>query len=294
MFGPDSDGVVSARLATPVAGTPGWFQDGDPTVPRRATLVRDWFLNGIVAELRSLLAFVGLAEDKGRDDQVLEAVQRIAGATGPRAVFATAGTFSWTCPAGVFRIHVRLVGGGGPGGHGYTGAGGGGSAGGGWNGVIATVPGETLSGVIGAGGMAGTLPGGIATGTTAGGTTSLNRGGALLAQATGGSGGAGGGPGKGGAGNLSFGHGIGDSSTTDMPTGESGQNGVAIPALLIGGKGGSTGGLNGGAAQMIATPGNADGNGAQTGCGGGGGVGNGLGGNGGGGLVIIEYGTPTP
>lgn len=291
MFGPDSDGVVSARPVAPAAGTPGWFQDGDPTVPRRPTLVRDWFLNGILAELRSLLAFVGLAENKGRDDQVLEVVQRIAGATGPRAVFATAGTFAWVVPLGVYRIHVRLVGGGGPGGHGYTGAGGGGSAGGGWNGVIATVPGETLAVDVATAGMAGNTAGTAATG---GGTSTLRRGAAVLAQATGGSGGGGGGPGTGGVGNLSFGHGIGDNLTTDMPTGESGQNGVAIPALLIGGKGGSTVALNGGAAQMIATPGNADGNGAQTGCGGGGGVGNGLGGNGGGGLVIIEYGTPTP
>jgi len=141
--------------------------------------------------------------------------------------------------------------------------------------------------------MAGTLPGGVATGTTAGGASSLSRGGVLLAQATGGGGGGGGGPGAGGRGDVGFGRGNGDPATVLCPFGESGQNGCATSSQLTGGKGGGIMGFNGGAAQVIATPGTADGNGGQNGCGGGGGVGNGLGGNGGGGLVVIEYGTPT-
>lgn len=77
--------------------------------------------------------------------------------------FLTTGTFSWTVPAGVFRVWATVVGGGGGGGGGsgawspYTGAyayggGGGGRGGTGYRRPIDVIPGSSLSIKVGAGG----------------------------------------------------------------------------------------------------------------------------------------------
>lgn len=73
-----------------------------------------------------------------------------------QAAFVTAGTHSWTAPAGVTSVSVVAVGGGGGGGTpipsftpGYTGGGGGGL---GWKNNIPVVPGQTYTVVVGAGG----------------------------------------------------------------------------------------------------------------------------------------------
>ena len=60
--------------------------------------------------------------------------------------YTTGGTYSWTCPAGVFSVSVVCVGGGGSG----RGAGGGGG-GLGWKNSIAVTPGQTYTVVVGAG-----------------------------------------------------------------------------------------------------------------------------------------------
>lgn len=136
MFPPDDADAVAQRPPTPAAGVPGWFDEGDPVVGRWPTLVRGWFLNMLVAELKTLLAFVEMVPVKGNDGQVLEAVQRIAGATGPRWNRSAPGVYDWRCPAGTFEVLARFTGGGGRGGPGTTTAI---SLGGGGGGCIAAV-----------------------------------------------------------------------------------------------------------------------------------------------------------
>jgi hypothetical protein len=102
-----------------------------------------------------------------------------------------AGTYSWTCPAGVTRVWVEVWGGGG----GATGGAGSGGAGGGYAaGWLAVVPGTSYTYIVGNGGT-GTGYGGP---STAGGTSSITNGTATI-QATGGSPGLTG-PGAGGQG----------------------------------------------------------------------------------------------
>ena len=71
-----------------------------------------------------------------------------------QAQYTTAGTYSWTAPAGVFSVSVVAIGGGG-GGHNYvsgqTGNGGGGG-GLGWKNAIPVVPGQSYTVVVGSGG----------------------------------------------------------------------------------------------------------------------------------------------
>lgn len=84
--------------------------------------------------------------------------------------YATAGTYTWTCPAGVTSVTVECWGGGGGGGFGRAtnGAAGGGGGGGAYaSSVITVTPGVSYTVVVGAGGS-----GGAANGTT--GTAGLN------------------------------------------------------------------------------------------------------------------------
>ena len=70
--------------------------------------------------------------------------------------YTTGGTYSWTCPAGVFSVCVVAVGGGGS--H-RSGPGGGGL---GWKNNIAVVPGQSYTVVVGAGGISDTGANGYA------------------------------------------------------------------------------------------------------------------------------------
>ena len=63
--------------------------------------------------------------------------------------YTTAGTYSWTAPAGVTTVSVVCVGGGGSGGTGTPGGGGGGL---GWKNNVVVVPGQSYTVVVGAGG----------------------------------------------------------------------------------------------------------------------------------------------
>ena len=85
------------------------------------------------------------------------------GAGGAIVTFSTAGTSSWTVPAGVTRAYVVLcgAGGGGTGGSGGGSAGGSGGSGGCAEGWLNTTPGASLAYTIGAGGAGGTSGGGL-------------------------------------------------------------------------------------------------------------------------------------
>ncbi len=175
MFGPDDLDAATVRPPTPGAGTPGWFQEGDLALRRWPTKVRAWFLNMLLEELRALISFAGLTEDKAYDGQVLEAVQRIARATGPRWVRDTPGDHAWTCPAGVYSVTPRFQAGGGAGAAGTTTAPGHGGGGGAYaEDAVGVVPGtEYLVSIGSDGGIVGfgliVPPGGAATGARPGG-----------------------------------------------------------------------------------------------------------------------------
>lgn len=198
------------------------------------------------------------------------------------ALYSTAGTFSWVCPAGVTKVRAKIWGGGGGGGGSGTAAGSAATSAGGAGyaeKVLDVVPGTSYAVVVGAGGTAGPGGGSPAAGGT-GGTSSF--GGVL--SATGGTGGVAangapqtatgaGGAGSGGDLNVPGGGGgvayqIG--SNYLMPSGGySFQTSVNQPVL--------TGALIAGR------------QGAFPGGGGGGGFLGGAGGVGGGGLVILEF-----
>lgn len=143
--------------------------------------------------------------------------------------FQTAGTATWTVPAGVYRIQVELWGGGGGGGYGDTRSvpttphGGGGGAGGGVIVLINVTPGDIWTYVVGAGGTGGVGPtnaggGNGAASTFTRGAVSYSAGGGL--NGTGGdTGGVGGSGGLGSGGNVNF---SGGSAGSGIP----GQGGI--------------------------------------------------------------------
>lgn len=95
--------------------------------------------------------------------------------------FSTAGTFTFTVPAGVTKIMVEVWGGGGGGGDGGSGGGGGGGAGGYGKDMFTVSPATTYTVIVGAGGAGGNFTNG-----GNGGTSSFGS----LISATGGTGGA--------------------------------------------------------------------------------------------------------
>lgn len=75
--------TAAAVLPTPgAAGTPGFFTKGNPLLAVPATRVTADFLNAVQEELSNLVEGGGLVLDKGARDQVLQAVVRIADASG--------------------------------------------------------------------------------------------------------------------------------------------------------------------------------------------------------------------
>jgi hypothetical protein len=225
--------------------------------------------------------------------------------------YATPGTYSWTCPAGVTSVTVKCYGGGGGGGRavgnlintiGRGGGGGGAYA----SSTITVNPGTTYTVIVGSAGAGGNLTAAANTGGTSSfGTTlvvAVGGGGVANDSNTAGAGGTAasstgttkfsGGNGVAGSGGTA-GAGGGGAGTT-----AAGGNGAGMTA----GAGGAVGGGSGGAGRNNNGAGNA---GVTYGGGGGGGrVGAGLGtnngGSGGNGAVILSYtvpacsGTPAP
>ena len=216
-------------------------------------------------------------------------------------IYNTQGAGTFTVPAGVTSITLKLWGGGGGGGAGGSAAAGGAGGGSGYvTETISVTPGETLDVYVGGGGARGTrnTAGG---GGGGGGYTSLYRSGTPLAISaggagggggrntsgnTGGAGGAGGGT-SGVAGSASgvSGGGGGGTSGSGGGAGTGGSNSGSGGASLVGGAGGdgrtSAGADGSGATGGLATGGNG-GSVVSTGNAGGGGGGGGLFGGGGG------------
>ena len=204
------------------------------------------------------------------------------------------GTYSFEVPAGVTEVSAVAIGGGGGAafctGSNASSAGGGGGGGTAW-GTFTVTPGETLTVVVGTGGMGGESAGAIA--GASGGDSTISRGGTVLLNGGGGAGGVADAP----ATNSSFGTAAagGTSTGSERDGGGSGGLGGHPRHNFGGGGGGGAGGYNGNGGN--GGSGNNSGttpNGGQgTGGGGGGGGGQGTGGvqdNGGGGIGI--YGGP--
>lgn len=113
----------------------------------------------------------GLVPTVSDDEDAVEfkAVERVF-------IFTTPGTYTWTCPPGITRVAVTMVGGGGGGGAGHSGGGTtNGSSGGAMGGyvyreIVAVTPGTSYTVVVGAAGVGGTAPDGNG---TAGGSSSF-------------------------------------------------------------------------------------------------------------------------
>lgn len=127
----------------------GQFVSEDAVTGRAPTLVTAEWLNAVQEELVALVEAAGLTLDKTNPAQVLQAIQLRKSLC---AVFTASGSF--TVPAGVYRLHVRLVGGGGAGG-GATGTsfGSGGGAGGYAEGWANVIPGQVIPVTVGSAGI---------------------------------------------------------------------------------------------------------------------------------------------
>ena len=204
------------------------------------------------------------------------------------------GTYSFEVPAGVTEVSAVAIGGGGGAafctGSNASSAGGGGGGGNAW-GTFTVTPGETLTVVVGTGGLGGQSSGAIA--GASGGDSTISRGGTVLLNGGGGAGGVADAP----ATNSSFGTAAAGGTSTGSERDGGGAGGLGgYPRYNFGGGGGGgAGGYNGGGGN--GGSGNASGTtpqgGGGVGGGGGGGGGQGTGGeqnNGGGGVGI--YGGP--
>lgn len=192
--------------------------------------------DGIIGQVLMLL--------RNGDDWQVAGLSSVA--VPPRLIlrYSTAGTYSWTVPAGVYLVYVEVrPGGGGSGGATSSGGSGGGGGGGGQaEGWVAVTPGQVITIIVGAGGTAGT--GSPAVNGGAGGSSSF--GSTLPISATGGGGGGTqsgtgglGGIGSGGQINRSGGNGYAGTylNGTTTPVGGNGApayGGSVIPAYVSG------------------------------------------------------------
>ena len=200
--------------------------------------------------------------------------------------YTTAGTYSWTAPAGVYSVSVVAVGGGGGAGQvaGYNGLDIGGAGGGGlgWKNNISVTPGQSYTVVVGVGGPNSTSGGAsyfISTATVAGYGGEYGRGqqggnspGGTFVGTGGGNGGSGGNGftyagGGGGAGGYSGSGGLGaeGSDFNGVGTGGSGGGGGGGTSSMHAGGGGGVGIYGEGASGAVRTSQGGGGNGGSGG-----------------------------
>jgi hypothetical protein len=261
----DPTAVATIPAVPALSGPTGYFTGGNPTGGIPATRVRAWWLNMLMQELVGIVEAAGLTPSAA-GDQVLAAIRLLMPTD--VAAFQTAGTTSWSCPAGVTRVWARIWGGGGSGAGGSSGQGQPGGGGGGyWEGWVSVVPGTAYPIVVGTGGIGG-LAGqsGANGGSSSAFGVSVPGGGAGVFNAS-----IGGAPGAGPSGGFAGG----------------GAYGAQANAAYGGAGGGAAaGGAGGGASAFGGLIGAYPGGGGS----GGGGSGSGYqGGGGGGGAVVLTY-----
>lgn len=181
-----------------------------------------------------------------------------------QTAYTSPGTFSWTCPAGVFFVCVVAVGGGGGGSSGTVFGSGGGGGGIGWINNYAVTPGSSYAVTVGAAGAGGVNSNGVAGGNSffvntstvcgfGGGfgnssTGAGGSGGACFPSAQGGQGGSGGAAtvntgGGGGAGGYSGNGGAGGGASVAGSPGTGGAGGGGGGANITNSRGGGGGGV---------------------------------------------------
>ncbi|MDO9711040.1 hypothetical protein [Paracraurococcus lichenis] len=75
----DSSTAVSVMPTPGAAGTPGWFTDGNPALGIAGTVVTADWLNAQQAEILNVLTAAGITPDKTKQNQLLTAIQTLAG-----------------------------------------------------------------------------------------------------------------------------------------------------------------------------------------------------------------------
>jgi len=218
-------------VANPIvnAGDPHQFTAGIRSVI-------ETFLNG-ATEAQDVTFDVTAIDDLGMESPVTTMTIPVDIDRAGEAVFTSAGTYSWTAPAGITSISVVLVGGGGSGFAGNPDNGGGGGGGLTWTNDVPVVPGTSYAVVVGAAGAINGYAGG-ASSLTVGTATHSAQGGSGGRSGVGGAGGSGSG-GKGGNGSA----GINSAGGGGGAAGYTGDGGNGGPGPGSGG--GAAGGYGG-------------------------------------------------
>lgn len=267
--------TVDANTNDPNSSTTGWLNLSKITAIASLTAAADTLAYFTGVNSAAITALTSVGRDVIGQSTLASLVQYLGLQNVSRSritSYTTAGTYSFTVPDAVYRIHCRVVGaGGGAGGSASAKSGGGGGGGGYAEGVITVTPGQVISITVGAQGNGGPV-GDIG---TSGGLSSI---GSFMSA----SGGAYGGAGGGGTGSGGFG---GTGSGGDINSvGSDGSDGTSSGAVGGGAGGGS---LLGGSTRSGTTGRN------SLSIGGGGAASYALtsqsGGNGKDGAVILEY-----
>lgn len=74
MHRPDHDSAVAVRPTTAAAGTPGWFQDGNPAEGIRGTVLQADLMNDVLGNLLAVCTAGGITPMKGQDNNVRDAI----------------------------------------------------------------------------------------------------------------------------------------------------------------------------------------------------------------------------
>lgn len=108
MHRPDHDSAVAVRPATAAAGTPGWFQDGNPAEGVRGTVLQADVMNDLLANCLAICAAGGVTPVKGNDNNLRDAIlAMIAAGTVPTGAMLPFP--STAAPAGWARMDGALV-----------------------------------------------------------------------------------------------------------------------------------------------------------------------------------------
>lgn len=75
MFPIDNSTAIAVRPATPAAGTPGWFTNGNPASGVPGTVIDADFWNMLIQELKNVLLAASITPAKGTENQLLQSLQ---------------------------------------------------------------------------------------------------------------------------------------------------------------------------------------------------------------------------
>ena len=210
-FASANAGASNYTITFPAATATVATLDGTQTLTNKTIDISTNTLTGVQATLVS-----GTNIKTVNSNSLVGSGDVVLGAAGSIEVFTSSTT--WTCPAGVTKAKVTVVGGGGSAGNGVSQTGGGGGGGGAAIKVLTVVPATVYTVTIGAGGVGLSAGVGNTTGN-AGGTSSFSGGVITTVSATGGAGGpsstAGGAGGVGSNGDLNISGGAGGAAAAN-------------------------------------------------------------------------------